>query len=122
VPCWLEAIGKAEENALEKKPPVDKPEALTVNLIAIGAANQFYELSRKDPRKLAEVLVKQLDNPSPLIRRIAVRQLGAMTIDNPKAAEVHRSIQTLKALERLIDDPDPGMKSEVKTAIKRIQP
>ena len=44
-----------------------------------------------------------------------------MTVDNPKAAEVHRAMQTLKTLERFLDDPDPGMRIEVKTAIKRIK-
>ena len=76
VPCWLEALGMSEENKNAKKPLLDDLEGATLNWIALGAAKQFYDMSRKDPKTLAEILAKQLDHPSPLIRRIAVRQLA----------------------------------------------
>jgi HEAT repeat protein len=122
LPCWLEAIGVSENDMNAKEPRLEKDEATAVRLIAVGAATRLRELSKEKPKALAEALVNQLTNPSLLIRRMAVRSLGAMCIDNPKARDVHRTLQTLKVLGPLAEDPDPAMRTEVQTAIKRIQP
>jgi HEAT repeat protein len=121
IPCWLEAIGKSEENQLAKKPILEKEEAHLMNMLALSTATLFHDESRNNPKRFADALVKQLDHASPLVRRIAVRQLGAAAIDNPKLKEVFQSMQLLKTLQRFVDDADTRMRAEVKTAIERIQ-
>lgn len=79
-------------------------------LLAYTCATIVRQEAKKRPRKVAEIIITMLNDPNPIVRRSAARNLGAISTANWKAK---RALQAMKAdqfLEPLLDDPDESVR------------
>src|SRR5262249_15270087 len=88
------------------------------NLILLGSAGQMIEWSDKRVDEMAAVLMKLLDDKSPVMRRWAANVIGAavVKVDPPDLTKQGESIfwKLLHYIEpeRMLDKPDRGSQPE----------
>ncbi len=118
----------------------EKRDRASSTLVAMGSAARLVELTAERPADLAKGCLKLLGDPSPVIRRAAVRTLGAMAVepkealpllkdgldwkpppvDRKKVRAVLKDLKVEAAVRKLLDDPDESARGNAAVALERL--
>ncbi len=112
------AVAGIEEHALhierENTDRLSEAELLASThreLLVFSCAMIVNREAKEHPREVAEIIASMLDDPNPVVRRSAARNLGAISTANWKAKLAVQIMQADRLLEPLLDDPDESVRN-----------
>ena len=79
-------------------------------ILAFSCASIVRREGEKRPKAVAKIVISMLKDPSPLVRRSAARNLGAISTATWKTKKALQKMEADKFLEPLLSDPDESVR------------
>lgn len=79
-------------------------------LLAFTCASIVRREGKKRPKAVAKIVISMLKDPSPIVRRSAARNLGAISTASRKTKKALQEMKADKFLEPLLSDPDESVR------------
>jgi HEAT repeat protein len=114
VPHWLNLV---ESESLAETRDED---AELRKAVSIGAASQIHQCGEEHPRELIDTLLPLLADESPVLRRAAVRSLGALAAASEQCRRILKKQAVRKRVAPLLDDSDKAVRQNAAMALERL--